>query len=201
MASKSNPKKAPAEKSSKGYPIERCGWCDKYGEMKTSVESYDTSFGRQTDIVKKRYYCNRNCCRLHSRQERTINISKSNDELINGLQKIRFEYKDILKYHKDDPKKMKRGEYLFSEIKCVKAIIDFNLSLLGREKKDILTMKRYKCLKLAGDVYETIQGLDLPSTKHDVVLSYVAYFNDHIDKYGNTKLIGAVADVAVFGTD
>ena len=206
MASKS---KATTKKSEDEW-VGRCAWCDKYGEMLSRKCVIATSFGRDVGVEKVISFCNQKCVIAHAHQEVAIDLRKEIEKFQEYLKTLSNNYMEILGFLKDcpdDAEYIKKGEYLFSEIKLMKAQIDFNESLLRREKKDILTMKRYKCLKLAGDVYEMMQELetkkldDFTAKEHNAALSTIGYYNDEIDKYGDTKISGAVAHILIFGTD
>ena len=206
MASKS---KATTKKSEDEW-VGRCAWCDKYGEMLSKKCVSETSFGREVGVEKVILFCNQKCVIAHAHQEVAIDLRKEIEEYREYLKSLSNNYMEILGFLKDcpdDAEYIKKGEYLFSQIKLMKAQIDFNESLLRREKKDILTMKRYKCLKIAGDVYEMIQELEMKkldnfnATTHNVALSIIGYYNDKIDKYGKEETSGAVAHILIFGTD
>jgi len=197
MASKSTAKPS---KKSPDETITHCAWCDKYGKMKACVCTVSVSYGRNTGTTGNRYFCNTNCLDAHSRQEDTIDINKDNELIRATIPELQDHYKKLLKNQKDDPVAMRVGESIFSEIKFLKATLDFNESLLRREKKDVLTMKRYKCLKIAGDFYESIQGISDSPAKHEYILNYISHYNDDCDENGDTMISGATAHVATFGT-
>jgi len=205
MDSKSNAKKAPAEKS-KDEDIGNCGWCDKYGKMKCCLSYVTTSFGVEVSTETYKKFCNDNCMRAFALQEYTIDIKHRINRYKKHLEIRTNLYKEGIKIMKNpsdevDVQEVKKtGEALFVMIKFYKIAIDFYESVLRREKKDILTMKRYKCLKLAGDVYEAIQEVKcFKSAFHDYALDQIHSFNDHVDKYGEEKIIGAKAQIKVFG--
>jgi len=207
MDSKSNAKKAPAEKS-KDKNIGNCGWCDKYGKMKCSIKYVETSYGAvvSSDDYARKRFCNDNCQKAYILQENTIDIKHNIADYKRRLEERTKLYKEGIKIMKDPSDEVniqkikKTGEALFAMIKYFKIAIDFHESLLRREKKDILTMKRYKCLKLAGDMYEAIQGNDdFQSSIHSSALNEIYGFNDHIDEYGKEQIIGAKAQIEVFG--
>ena len=206
MASKSNAKKAPAEKS-KDKNIGNCGWCDKYGKMKCRINYVETSYGAvvSSDDTRKGF-CNDNCQKAFLLQENTIDIKNNITDYKQVLEERIKLYKQGINIIKDPSDKVniqevkKTGEALFVMIKYYKTVIDFNESLLRREKKDILTMKRYKCLKLAGDFYEAIQGNDdFGSLHHKYILNEIYSFNDHIDEYGEEQIVAAKALIEEFG--
>jgi hypothetical protein len=205
MASKSNAKKAPAEKS-KGEDIGNCGWCDRYGKMESFISYVTTSYGAVVSKDARKGFCNDNCQRAYILQETTIDINKRIDDYKRVLGYRTKLYKEGLEIMKDssdevDIQKIKKsGEALFVMIKYFKIAIDFHESVLRREKKDILTMKRYKCLKLAGDFYEAIQGNDdFGSLHHKYILNEIYSFNDHIDEYGEEQIVAAKALIEEFG--
>jgi hypothetical protein len=189
-----------AKKSSSGLPMTRCGWCDRYGEMTADVEYYEMGYGRTTKTISKTYYCNRNCVNAHGRQEVAIDLEQGNELTREGIRKLQDNYKEVLTVGKDNADAMRLGETYFAEIKFLKAVLDFEEGLLRREKTDVLTAKRYKCLKLAGDLYESIQGLDLSSSKHDLILNHITHYNDTFDENGELIDGGAIANIRMFGT-
>ena len=197
-------KKPSAKKSPEGRPITRCGWCDRHGEMNSAVRNFTTSYGRQTkENANEQYYCNCDCLLAHMRQEQAIDLHNLNDFLKEKTITITQQYKNLLKDLKDEPdndmlKKNSAGYY--AQLKYTKARIDFNHSLLARETKDVLTMKRYKCLKIAGDLYEAYQECDdVGSEQHDHALNQIYYFNDNFDENGKQKITGAVGHIIAFG--
>jgi SpoVK/Ycf46/Vps4 family AAA+-type ATPase len=207
MDSKSNAKKAPAEKS-KDKNIGNCGWCDKYGKMKCSINHVETSYGAvvSSDDYARKRFCNDNCQKAYILQENTIDIKHNIADYKRLLEERTKLYKEEIETMKNPTDKVdiqkikKTGEALFAMIKYFKTAKDFYESLLHREKKDILTVKRYKCLKLVGDVYEAIQGNDyFHSSIHNFALNEIYGFNDHIDEYGKEQIIGAKAQIEVFG--
>ena len=149
-------------------------------------------------------YCDKKCAKSHTLQERSIDLRHRITADKEMLTDHTILYKEHLNHYKEQLKQSEEkvtdhniGEALFTQIKFHKAAIDFNESLLRREKRDILHMKRYKCLKVVGDLYEAFQKHgDLVSTeKHQNALSLIHYFNDH------DGVKGAIGDINTFGTD
>jgi hypothetical protein len=195
-------KKSSSKKSAKGYPINRCSWCDRFGEMTSRRSKIETSFGRRTGESDTRYYCDKDCLKLHCIQESSIDIKKNLADLHRVKDGISREYKKGIIHLKEESDETKEvGARVFTMIKYLKSRIEFEEGLLKRERKDVLTMKRYKCLKLAGDLFEGLQGNEQLARFHDRVLDDIYYFNDN--DYNDEKgvICGAIAHTDLFGTD
>ena len=191
MASKST------MKESENEDMGNCAWCDRYGSMGYSQITRSVVYGRPDKIIEIKRFCDAKCLKKWALQETSIDLRQKIVRLKEYLPRGVDRYKDCLNKIREGNVSKDNGEMFFLQIKYIKTAIDFYESLLRREKRDILHMKRYKCLKTVGDLYESFQKFgELVSTeKHQDALSLIHYFNDH------DGVKGATMDIDTFGTD